>query len=108
MQSLAEGPVKGRGYRRGDLEMVQSLGASSGQIAVLVLALYIVQDGGYAAYSRPEVLWLLCPLLLYWIGRLWIFAHRGWLHEDPVVFALRDRMSWCVGASALVIIWLSI
>jgi 4-hydroxybenzoate polyprenyltransferase/phosphoserine phosphatase len=107
-QSLAEERVKGRGYRRGDLEMVQSLGASSGQIAVLVLALYIVQDGGYAAYSRPEVLWLLCPLLLYWIGRVWIFAHRGWLHEDPVVFALRDRMSWWIGASALVIIWLAI
>ena len=108
MQSLAEDRVKGRGYRRGDLEMVQSLGASSGQIAVLVLALYIVQDGGYAAYSRPEVLWLLCPLLLYWIGRLWIFAHRGVLHEDPLVFALRDRMSWWIGASALAIIWLSI
>ncbi|MBA2594743.1 MAG: UbiA family prenyltransferase [Pseudomonadota bacterium] len=108
MQSLAEDRVKGRGYRRGDLEMVQSLGASSGQIAVLVLALYIVQDGGYAAYSRPEVLWLLCPLLLYWIGRVWIFAHRGWLHEDPVVFALRDRLSWWIGASALVIIWLAI
>ncbi len=108
MQSLAEERVKGRGYRRGDLEMVQSLGASSGQIAVLVLALYIVQDGGYAAYSRPEVLWLLCPLLLYWIGRLWIFAHRGWVHEDPVVFALRDRMSWWIGASALAIVWLAI
>ena len=108
MQSLAEDRVKGRGYRRSDLEMVQSLGASSGQIAVLVLALYIVQDGSYEAYSRPEVLWLLCPLLLYWIGRVWIFAHRGWLHEDPVVFALRDRMSWWIGASALAIIWLSI
>ncbi len=108
MQAIAGERVKGRGYRRGDLAMVQSLGASSGQLAVLVLALYIVQDGGYAAYGRPEVLWLLCPLLLYWIGRVWIFAHRGRLHEDPVVFALRDRVSWWVGGAALAILWLAI
>lgn len=108
MATQAGEQVKGRGYRRGDLAMVQSFGASSGQLAVLVLALYIVQDGGYAAYRRPEILWLLCPLLLYWIGRVWIFAHRGRLHEDPVVFALRDRVSWWVGGAALAIIWLAI
>ena len=83
----------GRGYAVDDLPLVQSLGGASGYLAVLVLALYINSTASEALYRHPVVLWLLCPLLLYWISRAWLIAHRGDMHDDPVVFALSDRTS---------------
>lgn len=83
----------GRGYAVGDLPLIQSLGGASGYLAVLVLALYINSSASEALYRHPQVLWLLCPLLLYWISRTWLIAHRGNMHDDPVVFALTDRVS---------------
>lgn len=102
------GSLRGRHYRKLDSTMVASLGAASGQISVLVLALYISQEDIIHIYANPEILWLLCPLLLYWIGRVWLIANRGQLHEDPVVFALRDRISWLLGIVGLAIVWLAI
>jgi len=83
----------GRGYAVDDLPLVQSLGAASGYLAVLVLALYINSTASEILYHRPVVLWLLCPLLLYWISRAWLITHRGGMHDDPVVFAVSDRTS---------------
>lgn len=95
---LAAGQDKasGRGYGVDDLSMIQSLGAASGYIGVLVFALYINSPESLQLYQRPQVLWLLCPLLLYWISRAWIIAHRGGMHDDPVVFAVTDRASQAV------------
>ena len=59
----------------------------------LVLALYINSGTAKALYGRHEFIWVLCPLLLYWIGHIWLVAHRGKMHDDPVVFAIRDRTS---------------
>lgn len=90
------GALRGRGYRPEDLEWVSSLGGSAGFIAVLVLALYI-QDGQAAhLYAAPKLIWLICPVLLFWISRAWMIAHRGKMHDDPIVFALKDKVSWCV------------
>jgi 4-hydroxybenzoate polyprenyltransferase len=83
----------GRGYAVDDLPLVQSLGGASGYLAVLVLALYINSTASEALYRHPAVLWLLCPLLLYWISRAWLIAHRGGMHDDPVVFAVSDWTS---------------
>ncbi|MDN5925421.1 MAG: UbiA family prenyltransferase, partial [Xanthomonadales bacterium] len=88
--------VNGRGYDVEDLPLVQSLGAASGYVSVLVLALYIQSSASAALYSRPMLLWLLCPLLLYWISRAWMLAHRGRMHDDPLAFAATDRASWAV------------
>ena len=82
-----------RGYAVDDLPLIQSLGAASGYLSVLVLALYINSTASEALYHRPPVLWLLCPALLYWISRTWLIAHRGNMHDDPVVFALSDNVS---------------
>jgi 4-hydroxybenzoate polyprenyltransferase len=82
-----------RGYAVEDLSLVQSLGAASGYLSVLVLALYINSTASEALYRHPQVLWLLCPALLYWISRAWLIAHRGAMHDDPVVFALTDNVS---------------
>ena len=87
----------GRGYGTADLPLLQSLGASAGYISVMVLALYINRAESLDLYTRPQVLWLLCPLLLYWISRAWVIAHRGRMHDDPVVFAATDRGSQVIG-----------
>ncbi len=85
--------IAGRGYRPEDLDMLRGLASASGTMAVLVLALYVNSPEVRVLYGRPQALWLLCPLLLYWVSRLLILANRGELHDDPVVFALRDRTS---------------
>jgi hypothetical protein len=69
------------------------MGLSSGFISVLVVALYINSEKVTAMYRHGEMLWLLCPVLLYWIGRIWMLTSRGQMHEDPIVFAIRDRVS---------------
>jgi 4-hydroxybenzoate polyprenyltransferase/phosphoserine phosphatase len=89
--------IKGRGYQDADLELVGSMGISSGYIAVLVLAFYIDNPAVTMLYRHPSALWAACIVILYWISRIWLFAHRGVLHDDPVVFAIKDRESWLAG-----------
>jgi 4-hydroxybenzoate polyprenyltransferase/phosphoserine phosphatase len=96
--------ASGRGYDVEDISLIQSLGGSSGYMAVLVLALYIDSTASQALYRHPHYLWLLCPLLLYWISRAWAIAHRGIMHDDPVVFAVKDNLSRILVALAAVII----
>jgi 4-hydroxybenzoate polyprenyltransferase len=93
-----------RGYETSDMPCLQTLGISSGMLAVLVLALYIHSNEITALYRRPETLWLLCPLIGYWMGRLWLLASRGRMNEDPVVFAFRDGTTYLVGAAVLAVI----
>ncbi len=101
------GTLRGRGYEPDDLELVSSLGGSAGLIAVLVLALYI-QDGQAAhLYATPQLIWLACPVMLFWISRAWLIAHRGRMHDDPIVFALKDRVSWGVGVFMVVVLALA-
>jgi 4-hydroxybenzoate polyprenyltransferase len=97
--------AKGRGYRTDDLPLIQTLGVVSGFAAVLVLALYINGESVLQLYSRPEVMWLTVPILLYWITRVWIKTHRGLMHDDPVLFALKDRVSILSGAMFLAVMW---
>jgi len=90
------GLLRGRGYEAQDLEMVSSFGGSAGYSAVVVLALYIQDSHTAALYSTPTIIWLACPLMLFWISRVWFIAHRGNMHDDPIVFALKDYVSWFV------------
>ena len=96
----------GRGYRASDLEQVASFGAGSGYISVLVLALYITSLDVRELYNHPEVLWLLCPVILYWVSRVWLINHRGELHDDPIVFAIKDKASYLVGALCVLLMLL--
>ncbi|MDH2078405.1 UbiA family prenyltransferase [Pseudomonas atacamensis] len=97
--------TRGRGYYPGDLEMISSLGASSGYLAVMVLALYIHDQATTSLYAHPQIIWLACPLLLFWVTRVWMLTHRGQMHDDPVVFAIRDRVSLMVGALFCLVFW---
>ncbi|MBN8887170.1 MAG: UbiA family prenyltransferase [Rudaea sp.] len=98
----------GRGYETDDLSLIQSLGGASGYLAVLVLALYINSSASEVLYRHQQVLWLLCPLLLYWVSRVWLKAHRGLMDDDPVVFALTDYVSRVVLALCAIVIVVAI
>lgn len=98
----------GRGYEAGDLEQIANFGSTSGYLSVLVLALYISSDQVRELYTHPQLLWLACPVLLYWVSRVWLLAHRGQLHEDPIVFALTDRVSYVAGAIAAAVLVLAV
>jgi len=88
--------ASGRGYWTNDLPVLLSAGTSSGMIAVLVIALYINNPETGGLYANPILLWLVPPLLLYWVTRIWMKAHRGEIDDDPVVFAARDWQSLLV------------
>ncbi|MFL6664923.1 MAG: UbiA family prenyltransferase [Rhizobacter sp.] len=83
----------GRGYWTHDLPVLLSAGTSSGMVAVLVIALYINSPETRSLYANPAWLWFVPPLLLYWVTRVWMKAHRGEIDDDPVVFAARDWQS---------------
>jgi len=87
----------GRGYVAADFELLASLGTAAGYLSVLVLALYINDSSAQALYTHPQWMWAACPLLLFWLSRVWLIAHRGDMHDDPIVFALRDRISQWIG-----------
>ncbi|HVN18962.1 MAG TPA: UbiA family prenyltransferase [Dongiaceae bacterium] len=85
--------ARARSYELNDAELLASKGTAAGYAAVVVLALYIASGAVKVLYSRPQVMWCLCPLLLYWIGYVWLIAHRGRMDTDPLVFAVHDRTS---------------
>lgn len=87
----------GRNYRAGDLSIISQAGLTSGLLGGLVLALYVNGGEIQRLYPRPQMLWGLCPLFVYWISRVWLVAHRGNMNEDPIVWAFRDRVSYIVG-----------
>ena len=92
----AQGDPRGRGYRSDDLAVLAGLGAAAGYSAVLVLALYTQTDKVQALYQQPALLWGVCALLLYWVSRMLLISHRGGMHDDPLVFAVQDRVSLVV------------
>lgn len=94
----------GRGYVASDVSVIQTISISSGQAAVLVFALYLYSPAVAELYTTPEVLWLICPLLLYWLSRIAILTHRGFMQDDPIVFAARDKISFLTVAVVGVII----
>lgn len=97
--AAAGGPAPvGRAYRGEDHAVLTALAAAAGFAAVVVLALYVQSPTVIARYARPHLLWLICPLLVYWLGRLLLLGNRGAIDDDPVAFALRDRASWITAA----------
>jgi len=97
----------GRGYVGSDAAIVQMFGIASGYMSVLVLALYINSDDVRLLYTHPELIWILCPLFFYWISRVWLITSRGDMTDDPVLFAVRDRVSQSVALITATILWLA-
>jgi 4-hydroxybenzoate polyprenyltransferase len=97
-----------RGYGESDLPLIMSLGTAAGYSSIVVMALYINSSDSESLYHHHKPLWLICPLMLFWISRVWVVATRGAMHDDPVVFALRDRFSLLTLAALVAIVLLSI
>jgi 4-hydroxybenzoate polyprenyltransferase len=93
-----------RGYRVEDRDLVSVFGVASSFCCVVILALYAHSPEVTILYRRPGVLLLICPIVLYWLSRIWLLAHRGELDYDPVTFALRDRTSQVLGLLCLAVL----
>lgn len=91
--------VHGRGYFTSDAPLVQMLGVTAGYASAVVLALYLNSDAVWQLYRTPEAVWGTVPVLLFWISWIWMKAHRGEMHDDPLVFAVKDQASLLAGAA---------
>ena len=85
--------AKGRGYHVEDMPIISMVGLAAGYISVLVMALYVNSPAVRELYALPDALWGICCVLLYWLTRMALLTHRGSMHDDPVVFAAKDRVS---------------
>jgi 4-hydroxybenzoate polyprenyltransferase/phosphoserine phosphatase len=101
-------PRNGRGYLLADMEQLRSFGTASAYAAVVVFAIYISGFDVTKLYRQPRLLWLIVPLMILWLNRVWLLASRGELDEDPVAFALTDRMSQIIGVAVVAIAWLAL
>lgn len=101
-------PLNGRGYFVADTDQLRSFGTSSAFAAVMVFAIYINSSEVVMLYRRAELLWLIVPLMILWLCRVWLLASRGELDEDPLIFALTDRMSLAIGLLIAAIVVLAI
>ncbi|MBB4375111.1 4-hydroxybenzoate polyprenyltransferase/thiol-disulfide isomerase/thioredoxin [Bradyrhizobium sp. cir1] len=98
----------GRDYRSGDLDVVAALVAATGSNAVTIFALYVASADVQTLYRHPRVLWLICPILLYWMARNLMMAHRRLMDDDPIVFALRDHISAIAIVSIVAVVFIAI
>ncbi len=101
-------PSNGRGYLIADIEQLRSFGTASAFAAVMVFAIYISGSDVTLLYREPRLLWLIMPFMILWLCRVWLLASRGELDEDPLVFALTDRVSLLIGAAVAAIAVLAI
>jgi 4-hydroxybenzoate polyprenyltransferase/phosphoserine phosphatase len=96
--------VHGRGYYTSDAPVVQMLGITSGYVAVLILALYLNSNTVVQLYRNPEFIWGGVPVMLFWVSWMWMKAHRGEMHDDPLVFAVKDKASLLSGVAFTVVL----
>lgn len=102
-ESESKGRAHGRNYYTTDLPLVQTLGITAGYGSVLLLALYLHSESVRQYYSTPEFLWAIVPIMLFWVSWIWMKAHRGQMHDDPIVFASRDFTSRMVGVLLILV-----
>ena len=108
LRAIGKSPKNDRGYLLADLEQIRAFGTSSAYAAVVVFAIYISGDNVLRLYHKPALLWLIVPLLILWLSRVWLLASRGQLNEDPVVFALTDRTSLLIGVAVAAVAFLAL
>jgi 4-hydroxybenzoate polyprenyltransferase/phosphoserine phosphatase len=103
-RALARGhaPNAGRGYVAADAPLLLGLGLATGVGSVLMMVLFLIHDAFNRPYGNPQWLWVFPAALFLWNARIWLVGQRGELHDDPVVFAIKDRLSWVLGATMLV------
>ena len=102
-----DGLNTGRGYQPGDLPLVSELGIAAGVASTVVLGLYSNSSQVTTLYCHPEWFWGVCVAALFWISRIWFLTKRGGMHDDPILFALKDKCTWWIAAFALACVLLA-
>ena len=102
-----DGAIRGRGYQAADLPAVGGLGVATGVASCIVLGLYSNSQQVLALYQSPQWFWGICVVALYWISRIWFLTHRGEMHDDPLVFAIKDRGTWLLALAGLACVLLA-
>lgn len=87
---------RGREYRKEDLNLLQIMGIASGFLSVVVFSLYINSPEVLELYTRPKILWTISFTFLFWISHIWIITNRGEMTDDPIVYAIRDKISYLI------------
>lgn len=95
--------TSGRAYQAQDLHVVTTMAIAAGYLSVLVMALYIYSPSVSRLYESPMVLWGTPPILLYWVSRMVMIAHRGGMDDDPVLFAVKDTISIACGVGIVAV-----
>jgi 4-hydroxybenzoate polyprenyltransferase len=103
LRAQDKAPANGRGYILADIEQIRSFGTAAAYGAVIIFILYINNPAVSALYRNPQRMWLMAPLMIWWTSRVWLLASRGELDEDPLVFALTDRVSLGIGALVFIV-----
>ena len=103
MRARGQKVTNGRGYLLADIEQMRSFGTASAYASVVVFSFYIGGHDVSALYKHPEILWLITPFMILWLSRVWLLASRGELDEDPVIFAVTDRISLLIGLAVVAI-----
>lgn len=101
LQQIGQAATRGRDYQVSDRQVLVPLGVGAALGAVVIFGLYISSPEVQAHYASPLLLWLAAFGMIYWLARLWIKTQRGEMHDDPLVFALRDRGSRITVAAML-------
>jgi 4-hydroxybenzoate polyprenyltransferase len=97
-----------RAYKVDDVEWLGAFGIAAGTMSILVFALYLTSSQVTRFYSSPRLLWLVCPLMLYWVMHMWLLAHRGQVKDDPVVVAVKEPASWAVALAIVCIAFFAV
>lgn len=104
-QARDAGDPPGRSYKLSDLPILQTMATTAGYVSVLVFILYVNSPAMAALYRSSETLWLIPIILLFWISRILLLTQRGEMHDDPVLFAARDRISIvCAGLIGAIVL----
>lgn len=104
LQQSGKDSARGRGYDINDISLIHTMGITAGYVSVLVLALYLNSEEVMELYRNPQVIWGAVPVILFWISWMWLQAHRGNMHDDPLVFALKDTVSLVCGVLFLAVV----
>ncbi|MEO0990358.1 MAG: UbiA family prenyltransferase [Pseudomonadota bacterium] len=107
MVSEGRDKAAGRGYRMDDLPLVTMMALAAGYVSVLVAGLYLTSEEVAVLYSSPSFLWGICAVLIYWLSRIVMLTHRGRMDDDPIVFAVTDRVSLVCGVSVAALLMLA-
>ena len=99
--------LSNRGYLLKDASIIKIIGLSNGYISILVLIFYIYSDHVTKLYQQPILLWLIIPVIMYWLSRLWLLTHRGKIAYDPIIFIIKDSVSYYSLILVLIIFYLS-